>query len=179
MRWCLWTALTVLRQRSRKLLPKAQRDRDPYGRGFLRPETRPKTYRRTESSCILPSASAAPTAAAGRAVKRTNNSRPRHDGASLAEAELSGGTDAIFNLVPTLRLALAAALLALLVVLALSAGSPSLAHRSGCHRHHTCPSDHATYRWRGLRCVKPSSPKRTSRFTKRVRYGGRTYYCRR
>jgi excisionase family DNA binding protein len=32
---------------------------------------------------------------------------------------------------------------------------------SVCHLRHECPSDHATYTWRGLRCVKPSSPRRT------------------
>jgi hypothetical protein len=53
------------------------------------------------------------------------------------------------------------------------------AHRHGCHRHHTCPSDHATYRWRGLLCVAPYSDKRNSTFKRRVRYGGRTYYCKR
>jgi len=53
------------------------------------------------------------------------------------------------------------------------------AHRSGCHRWHSCPSDHATYRWRGLLCVAPYSDKRTSSFTRRVRYEGRTYYCKR
>jgi hypothetical protein len=26
-------------------------------------------------------------------------------------------------------------------------------HRFGGHRRHSCPSDHATYRWRGLLCV--------------------------
>jgi hypothetical protein len=72
-------------------------------------------------------------------------------------------------------------LVMVLVVTALSlpAFTPAGAHRSGCHRHHTCPSDHATYRWRGLLCVKPSADERTSSFKKRVRYGGHTYYCKR
>ena len=57
-------------------------------------------------------------------------------------------------------------------------GAPTAtAHRSGCHGHHTCPSDHATYKWKGKLCVKPSSDKRTSKFTKRVRHAGLTYYC--
>ena len=51
------------------------------------------------------------------------------------------------------------------------------AHRSGCHSKHVCPSDHATYRWKGKLCVKPSSDKRTSAFKKKVRYAGLTYYC--
>jgi hypothetical protein len=63
--------------------------------------------------------------------------------------------------------------------LSLSIAAPVGAHRSGCHRHHTCPSDHATYRWRGLLCVKPSADERNSSFRKRVRYGGHTYYCKR
>ncbi len=52
-------------------------------------------------------------------------------------------------------------------------------HRSGCHRWHTCPSDHATYRWRGWLCVAPYADERNSSFSHRVRYQGRTYYCRR
>lgn len=66
---------------------------------------------------------------------------------------------------------LAAALLA-------GAGAPAAtAHRSGCHGHHTCPSDHATYKWKGKLCVKPTSNKRTSAFKNKVRYAGLTYYC--
>jgi hypothetical protein len=53
------------------------------------------------------------------------------------------------------------------------------AHRHGCHRAHTCPSDHATYRWRGLLCVAPYSDKQNASFKRRVGYGGRTYYCKR
>jgi hypothetical protein len=59
------------------------------------------------------------------------------------------------------------------------------AHRSGCHRWHTCPSDHATYRWRspatGIRwlCVAPYADERNSTFRKRIVYGGRTYWCKR
>jgi hypothetical protein len=59
------------------------------------------------------------------------------------------------------------------------------AHRHGCHRAHTCPSDHSTYRWRGRiggvtarwLCVHRSSPKRKRTFNRRVRYGGRIYFC--
>ena len=53
------------------------------------------------------------------------------------------------------------------------------AHRHGCHRSHTCPSDHATYRWHGLLCVARYSDKYNSSFNRRVRYGGRTYHCKR
>lgn len=67
-----------------------------------------------------------------------------------------------------------------------TAGTAS-AHRHGCHSAHTCPSDHATYRWSGRAggrygrwlCVKPTSPKRNSTFRIRVRYGGLTYWCKR
>jgi hypothetical protein len=48
-----------------------------------------------------------------------------------------------------------------------------------CHRWHSCPSDHATYRWRGLLCVAPYSDKRSASFKRRVRYEGRMYYCKR
>lgn len=51
------------------------------------------------------------------------------------------------------------------------------AHRSGCHAKHTCPSDHATYRWHGLRCVKPGAREDNGTYRKRVRYGGLTYRC--
>jgi hypothetical protein len=65
------------------------------------------------------------------------------------------------------------------------AASPASAHRSGCHRWHSCPSDHATYRWRspttGIRwlCVAPYADERNATFRKRIVYGGRTYYCER
>ena len=78
-------------------------------------------------------------------------------------------------------------LLTLGAVLALSAltvgysAESASAHRSWCHSKHTCPSDHATYRWgpKRLLCVKPTSDKRNSTFRIRVRYGGLTYYCKR
>jgi hypothetical protein len=57
--------------------------------------------------------------------------------------------------------------------------TPAGAHISVCHLRHSCPSDHATYRWHGMRCVKPSADERNTSFTIRVRYGGRTYYCKR
>jgi hypothetical protein len=73
---------------------------------------------------------------------------------------------------------------ALLAALSLT-GAASLvstqaaAHRSGCHSHHTCPSDHATYRWRGLLCVKPGADEYTRSFWRVVYYQGRKYYCKR
>jgi len=63
-------------------------------------------------------------------------------------------------------------------MIAAGAAAPAApAHRSGCHSKHVCPSDHATYKWQGKLCVKPSSAKRTSAFKHKVRYSGLTYYC--
>ena len=70
------------------------------------------------------------------------------------------------------------------LALGYSAG-PANGHRNACHRAHTCPSDHATYRWRqprtGIRwlCVKPSSDRRNGTFRKRIVYGGLVYWCKR
>jgi hypothetical protein len=68
------------------------------------------------------------------------------------------------------------------VILVLVAGSivtsSGFAHRSGCHSKHACPSDHATYRWRGLLCVSPTADERTNAFKRRVVYASRVYYCR-
>ncbi len=76
-----------------------------------------------------------------------------------------------------MKLRIAAAVAAASVTPALTIPAVAPAHRSGCHGHHSCPSDHATYKWRGKLCVKPSSDKRTSAFRHKVRYGGLTYYC--
>jgi hypothetical protein len=73
------------------------------------------------------------------------------------------------------RLPLLAAVLVAVIaaVFATTAVQPASAHRSGCHRWHTCPSDLYTYRWHGLLC--------TSHQTDRIRvvYQGRTYWCHR
>jgi hypothetical protein len=61
------------------------------------------------------------------------------------------------------------------------------AHRARCHQAHTCPSDHATYRWYGRAggrlgrwlCVHRTAEERNATFKIRVVYGGRTYYCKR
>ena len=74
---------------------------------------------------------------------------------------------------------LGALALAAPIAQAATAGTMAPSHRSGCHRWHTCPSDHATYRWRGLLCVAPYSDSYNSSFRKRVVYEGRTYYCKR
>jgi hypothetical protein len=50
---------------------------------------------------------------------------------------------------------------------------PASAHRSGCHRWHSCPSDLYTYRWHGLLCTSHNIDKI------RVVYQGRTYWCHR
>ena len=77
---------------------------------------------------------------------------------------------------------LALAATGVLAVAALAFGyaaSPASAHRSGCHSAHVCPSDHATYRWRGWLCVAPYSSKRTNAYRKQIRWEGRTYLCKR
>lgn len=53
------------------------------------------------------------------------------------------------------------------------------AHRHGCHRWHSCPSDHATYQWRGMWCVSPASGESRVGYRTRVAHQGRVYYCRR
>jgi hypothetical protein len=72
---------------------------------------------------------------------------------------------------------LAAAIVAAAVMPVVIVPAVASAHRSGCHGHHTCPSDHATYPWRGKLCVKPTADERTGAFKTKVRYGGLTYYC--
>jgi opacity protein-like surface antigen len=88
-----------------------------------------------------------------------------------------------------LRLSLAVALAAIFAAFAFAAVTPdqAQAHRSRCHQAHTCPSDHATYRWRGRvggitarwLCVHRTSDERNSTFRRRVVYGGRVYFCKR
>jgi hypothetical protein len=78
------------------------------------------------------------------------------------------------SVVLRLSVAVAVAVTAVLVVLALAPPQAG-AHRSRCHQRHTCPSDHATYRWRGLRCVAPYSEQWNRSFRRRVRHQGRTY----
>jgi hypothetical protein len=72
-------------------------------------------------------------------------------------------------------------LLPVLAAVAAVAALPSSAgaHRSGCHRYHVCPSDHATYRWHGVYCVSPASGESRYGYPKRVAYQGRVYYCKR
>ena len=72
---------------------------------------------------------------------------------------------------------LAAAIAAAAITPALIVPAGATAHRSGRHSHRSCPSDHATYRWRGKLCVKPTADERTSAFKRKVRYAGLTYYC--
>jgi hypothetical protein len=69
---------------------------------------------------------------------------------------------------------LLAALAAVLASGALAAGAG--AHRSACHTHHTCPSDHHTYAWQGLWCTSYAD-ERVPADTQVVRYDGRTYWC--
>ena len=76
-----------------------------------------------------------------------------------------------------IRIGLVSFVLAFAVVVP-ELASASVGHSNRCHIRHTCPSDHATYRWRGLLCVKPTADERTSAFKRRIAYGGKTYYCR-
>lgn len=81
----------------------------------------------------------------------------------------------------------AGVVLVVLTALAVSAfafgysADPASAHRARCHQAHTCPSDHATYRWgpKRLLCVKPTSDKRNATFKTSVRYAGLPYLCKR
>lgn len=74
---------------------------------------------------------------------------------------------------PLARASLAAIAAAIVLVPAASA------HTHPCHSKHECPSDHASYKWRGMWCVSPAAEERTEKFKIRVRYGGRTYFCHR
>jgi hypothetical protein len=55
--------------------------------------------------------------------------------------------------------------------------SVNAAHRSGCHGAHSCPSDHATYRWRGWLCISHASGDYRRGYNHKIAYGGRTYFC--
>lgn len=77
------------------------------------------------------------------------------------------------------RLLIVLAALAVALGLSVATAEPANAHRNPCHVKHACPSDHATYRWRGVLCVKPTSDKRTASFRKRLTYAGLTYHCKR
>jgi hypothetical protein len=74
-----------------------------------------------------------------------------------------------------------------LICLAVSAvvfgysAAPASAHRAYCHMKHSCPSDHATYRWgaKNLLCVAPTASERNASFKLRVVYNGRLHYCKR
>jgi hypothetical protein len=88
-----------------------------------------------------------------------------------------------------IRLVLVLAISTAFATLAFAAVMPeqAQAHRHPCHRAHTCPSDHATYRWRGRAggrlgrwlCVHRFADERNRTFRIRVRYDGRIYYCKR
>jgi len=82
------------------------------------------------------------------------------------------------------RAALAFVVAAAVALAAFTSGyfaDPASAHRARCHQAHSCPSDHATYRWgpKRLLCVKPSSDKRNATFKMNVRYAGLPYLCKR
>lgn len=67
---------------------------------------------------------------------------------------------------------------ALSVLAALSVAPSADAHRSGCHRWHSCPSDHHTYRWsaKKLLCTSYSAERRRAD-TAVVNVAGRRYWC--
>jgi hypothetical protein len=87
------------------------------------------------------------------------------------------------------RLLLGLAVATVFAVLAVAAVAPNQAqaHRHPCHRAHTCPSDHATYRWFGRAggrlgrwlCVHRTADERNRTFKIRVVYRLRVYYCKR
>ena len=68
--------------------------------------------------------------------------------------------------------------IAVLVTLVPAAGATTT-HSSPCHVKHTCPSDHASYRWNGWLCVKPTADERTATFKTKKVVAGRTYWCKR
>lgn len=76
-----------------------------------------------------------------------------------------------------MRRRLTAAVIASFALCAAAIPPAADAHRSGCHSKHECPSDHATYKWKGKWCVKPSSDQREAKHKKKIRYDGKTYYC--
>jgi hypothetical protein len=76
-------------------------------------------------------------------------------------------------------------LVVICVSLAAEFGSVNAAaHRSPCHLHHQCPSDHFTYVWydasgRGWDCAEPGAPELDpARDTTAIVYDGLTYRCR-
>ena len=82
-----------------------------------------------------------------------------------------------------MKRALSLVLLSVAALAGLSAHA--LAHQSGCHAAHSCPSDHHTYVWydssgHGWSCAEPGAAEYDpARDTTRVVYQGRTYFCRR
>jgi hypothetical protein len=79
-----------------------------------------------------------------------------------------------------LRLTLLAVFVAAVsaAVFASTAVQPASAHRSGCHRWHSCPSDHHTYAWgpKRLWCTSYAS-ERLASDRLRVVYQARRYWC--
>src|SRR3954462_12407919 len=75
-------------------------------------------------------------------------------------------------------------LVGLLAAAALGVGcSVAAAHQSGCHSHHSCPSDHHTYVWYGAggawSCAEPGAPEYDQALdATTITYDGYTYYCR-
>jgi hypothetical protein len=67
-------------------------------------------------------------------------------------------------------------LLAIVTALSLTAPVAS-AHSNPCHSKHDCPSDHASYVWSGKLCVDKKAKEFDKTFKSKLKYAGRTYYC--
>ena len=62
------------------------------------------------------------------------------------------------------------------------AAAPALAHRSGCHGAHSCPSDHHSYIWydssgKAWDCAEPGAREVSAQDTTRIVYAGLVYLC--
>ena len=52
------------------------------------------------------------------------------------------------------------------------------AHQNPCHTKHSCPSDHHTYRYKGLLCTSYKGERKASDKIV-LKVGGRRYWCHR
>ncbi len=71
---------------------------------------------------------------------------------------------------------------ALVVVACLLTTSQAFAHQSGCHSHHSCPSDHHSYIWyessgKGWDCARPGAREVGPADTTQISYEGLPYLC--
>jgi hypothetical protein len=81
------------------------------------------------------------------------------------------------------RVSTLTALIALCGAAALAAtSSAATSHQSGCHSHHTCPSDHHSYIWydansKGWDCARPGADEVGQADTTQITYEGLPYLC--